>query len=165
MGAHRAVELRAMTARFAFAPLAGLLLLLGASACAPKPADFSSCPASKPAFEVMDSFMTAFNAKDMTALEKTFHFPNMRISVYPLHVLTGPGQQEDVFGILTAEGWARSAWIDRTIVQCDPTKAHMLATFARYRADGSEYARYDGLYIIELRDDFWGITARSTFAP
>ena len=41
----------------------------------------------------------------------------------------------------------------------------MLATFARYHPDGSEYARYDGLYIIENRDGFWGITARSSFAP
>jgi hypothetical protein len=113
----------------------------------------------------MDKFMAAFNAKDMASLEATFHFPHVRISMYPLHVLTGPGQQEDVFGILAAEGWARSAWTGRTIVQCDPTKAHMLATFARYRADGAEYARYDGLYIVELRDGFWGITARSTFAP
>jgi hypothetical protein len=154
-----------MTARFTLASFAWAFVLLGASACAPKPADFSSCPASKPALQVMDSFMAAFNAKDMTTLEKTFHFPNMRISVYPLHVLTGPGQQEDVFAILGEEGWDHSAWTSRTIVQCDPNKAHMLATFARYHADGSEYSRYDGLYIIELRDGFWGITARSTFAP
>ena len=39
------------------------------------------------------------------------------------------------------------------------------ATFARLRADGAEYARYDGLYIVENRDGFWGITTRSTFAP
>ena len=141
------------------------LLFAAASACAPKAEDFSSCPAAKPAYEVMDKFMAAFNAKDMAALEATFHFPHIRISMYPLKVLTAPGQQEDVFGILGQENWARSAWTDRRIVQCDPSKAHMLATFARYHPDGSEYARYDGLYIIELRDGFWGVTARSTFAP
>jgi hypothetical protein len=151
-----------MNLRLAFPLLGALLALAG---CAPKADDFSSCPASAPAREVMDKFMTAFNAKDMPALEATFHFPHIRISMYPLKVLTAPGQQEDVFGILAAEGWARSAWTSRTIVQCDPSKAHMLATFARFKANGSEYARYDGLYIIELRDGFWGITARSTFAP
>jgi len=115
--------------------------------------------------EVMQTFITAFNAKDMPALEKTFHFPHMRIATYPLHVLTGPGQQDDVFGNLASEGWARSRWDDLTIVQCGKDKAHILATFARLHADGTEYARYDGLYIVESRDGFWGITARSTFAP
>ena len=142
-----------------------LFLLLGVSACAPMGADFSSCAASKPTMQVMDTFMTAFNAKDMKALEATFHFPHLRIASYPLQVLTGPGQQDDVFGTLAAEGWARSAWDKREIVQCSETKAHILASFARFRADGMEYSHYDGLYVIELRDGFWGITARSTFAP
>ena len=145
--------------------LAAAIAAVALAACTPKTDDFSSCPASAPALEVMDRFMTAFNAKDMAAVEKTFHFPHMRISVYPLHVLNGPGEQEDVFASLATENWARSAWLDRKIVQCDKQKAHMLATFARYQPDGSEYARYDGLYIIENRDGFWGITARSSFAP
>jgi hypothetical protein len=146
-------------------------LALGLAACAPSPAtgqpakDYSACPGAKPAMDVMQSFIAAFNAKDMAALEKTFHFPHMRIAAYPLHVLTGPGQQDDVFGNLAAEGWAKSRWDDLAIVQCGPEKAHIVATFARLRADGAEYARYDGLYIVENRDGFWGITARSTFAP
>ncbi len=164
MGAHGTLELRAVKLVRTF--IAGLALSL--AACAPRPAAdaaFQSCPAYQHAFEVTDAFMTAFNAKDMTALEKTFHFPHLRIASYPLGVLTAPGQQDDVFGNLAEEGWARSGWAQRSIIQCSPTKAHMLATFARYKADGTEYARYDGLYIIELRDGFWGITARSTFAP
>lgn len=148
-----------------------LLIALALEGCAPKTAtaaaakDFSTCPAAKPAMEVMDTFMTAFNAKDMPALEKTFHFPHMRIAAYPLTVWTGPGQQDDVFGNLASEGWARSRWDERTIVQCGKDKAHIIATFARIHPDGTEYAKYDGLYVIELRDGFWGITVRSTFAP
>jgi hypothetical protein len=143
------------------------IIALSLAACAPKPAaaDFSACAAAKPAMEVTDRFMTAFNAKDMGRLEATFHFPHIRIASYPLSVLTGPGQQDDVFGTLAAEGWSRSDWADRKIIQCSPTKAHMTAAFVRYHANGEAYARYDGLYIIELRDGFWGITARSTFAP
>jgi hypothetical protein len=162
MGHHWQVELRPMKLRIAIALLA---VLAASAACAPKEDNFASCPASAPAQQVMDTFMTAFNAKDMVALEKTFHFPHIRISMYPLKVLNAPGEQEDVFASLAEENWARSAWLERRIVQCDPKKAHMLATFARYHADGSEYARYDGLYIIEHRDGFWGITARSSFAP
>src|SRR6185436_95003 len=91
--------------------LAALLL----ADCAPKPAhaaarDFSLCPAAKPAMAVMDRFLAAFNAKDMPGLETTFHFPHMRIASYPLTVWTGPGQQDDVFGNLASEGWARSRW-------------------------------------------------------
>ncbi len=148
-----------------------ILLSLALADCAPKAAqaaatqDFSTCPAAQPAMEVTDRFLAAFNAKDMTALERAFHFPHMRIASYPLVVWTGPGQQDDVFGSLASEGWARSRWDKRTIVQCGKEKAHIIATFARLKADGTEYAKYDGLYVIELRDGFWGITARSTFAP
>lgn len=148
--------------------LAALLMLAG---CAPTdvqaaaPNDFATCAGAKPAMAVLDNFVTAFNAKDMVALEKTFHFPHMRIASYPLHVLTGPGQQDDVFGNLASEGWASSRWDERTIIQCGADKAHITASFGRLHADGAEYARYEGLYIIENRDGFWGITARSTFAP
>ena len=125
----------------------------------------ADCPSSKPALEVMDRFMAGFNAKDMTALEATFHFPHLRLASYPIQVLTGLGQQDDIFGQLAAEGWARSGWEKRTIIQCSAEKAHIAATFARFHADGSEYSHYDGLYVVEFRDGFWGITARSTFAP
>ena len=154
--------------RTLFPALAALLMLTN---CAPKdahaaaPNAFANCAGAKPAMAVLDSFVAAFNAKDMAALEKTFHFPHMRIASYPLHVLTGPGQQDDVFGNLASEGWASSRWDERTIIQCGADKAHITASFGRLHADGAEYARYEGLYIIENRDGFWGITARSTFAP
>ena len=139
--------------------------------CAPKPEpaaalpDVSACAAAQPAMVVMDKFLAAFNAKDTPGFEATFHYPHMRIASYPLQVLTAPGQQDDIFGNLAAEGWAKSRWDARTIVQCSAEKAHILATFGRLHADGTEYAKYDGLYVIELRDGFWGITVRSTFAP
>lgn len=151
--------------------LLGLVVPFALGACAPKPEtaaallDFSACAAAKPAMGVMDTFLAAFNRKDMAGLEATFHFPHMRIASYPLHVLTGPGQQDDVFGTLASENWGSSRWDARTIVQCGKDKAHIIATFARLHPDGTEYAKYDGLYVIELRDGFWGITARSTFAP
>jgi hypothetical protein len=148
-----------------------LVTLLALGACAPRPEpatslpDLSACAAAKPAMDVMDTFLTAFNAKDMVGLEATFHYPHMRIASYPLQVLTGSGQQDDVFGSLAAEDWGSSRWDARTIVQCGKDKAHIIATFARLHPDGTEYATYDGLYVVELRDGFWGITTRSTFAP
>ena len=117
-----------------------LTLALSLAACAPRPEptpaakDLSACAGAKPAMDVMQAFITAFNAKDMAAMEATFHFPHMRIAAFPLHVLTGPGQQDDVFGNLASEGWARSRWDDLTLVQCGADKAHILATFARLHA-------------------------------
>lgn len=152
-------------------PALSFTLALCLVACAPRPEqanaakDFPACAGAEPALGVMQSFITAFNAKDTPAMEKTFHFPHMRIASYPLQVLTGPGQQDDIFGNLASEGWANSRWDDLAIVQCGADKAHIVATIARLRADGAEYARYEGLYIVENRDGFWGITARSTFAP
>jgi hypothetical protein len=162
--------------------LALLAAALGLAACAPAPApnpashepeasasapapDVHDCPAYAQAMQVTDAFMAAFNAKDMAALERTFHFPHMRLASYPIQVLTAPGQQDDVFGRLASEGWDHSGWADRRVVQCSESKAHLTATFVRYKADGAEYARYDGLYVIELREGRWGITVRSTFAP
>jgi hypothetical protein len=146
-----------------FALFAVLLALAGCVSVAPE--DFSACPAFAPAIAVTEKFLSAFNAKDMTALEKTFHFPHMRIGSYPINVLTGPGQQDDVFGNLAPEGWDHSAWKSLKVIQCSPTKAHITGTFVRYRKDGTAYAQFDGLYIVELRDGYWGITARSSFAP
>ena len=151
--------------RFTAVLIAAALVASGCSETRSAEKDFSSCAAYKPAFEITDRFMQAFNAKDMAGLEKTFHFPHIRLSEYPIHVLTAPGQQEDVFGLLKDEGWSRSDWAHRHIIQCSPTKAHMLATFERFKADGTQYASYEGLYVIELRDGYWGITMRSTFAP
>lgn len=148
-----------------------LIVPLVLGACAPKPEpvavlpDFSACAAASPAMEVMDRFLAAFNAKDTPRFEATFHYPHMRIASYPLQVLTGPGQQDDIFGSLAAEDWGSSRWDARTIVQCSADKAHIIATFARLHPDGTAYAAYDGLYVVELRDGFWGITTRSTFAP
>ena len=152
------------------ASLLCLIVPLALAGCAPRPdpaatlPDFSACAAAKPALAVMDTFLAAFNKKDMAGLEATFHYPHIRIASYPLQVLTGPGQQDDVFGSLAAEDWGSSRWDARTIVQCGKDKAHIIATFARLHPDGTEYAKYDGLYVIELRDGFWGITTRSTFA-
>jgi hypothetical protein len=151
--------------------LLSLVAPFALAGCAPRPdpaaalPDFSACAAAKPAMEVMDKFLAAFNAKDTPGFEATFHYPHMRIASYPLQVLTGPGQQDDIFGNLATEDWAKSRWDARTIVQCSQDKAHILATFGRLHADGTEYAKYDGLYVVELRDGFWGITVRSTFAP
>lgn len=165
---------RAMNKRDPLAALAVLLATL-TSACASMSyntgsydagdSQFASCPAYKPAYEVTDAFMTTFNSKDAEAWGKVFHFPSVRIASGNVRIINGPQDLESSFPALAAQGWDRSDWAMRKVVQCDATKAHMLTTFVRYRADGSEMSRFNSLYIVENKDGRWALTARSSFAP
>jgi hypothetical protein len=124
-----------------------------------------SCAAYKPAFEVTDKFMETFNSRDAQQWATTFNFPSVRLASGKTVVLNSAADLENSFGRLEATGWDHSAWAARRVVQCEPTKAHMLTTFVRYRKDGSVLSKFDSLYIVELRNGKWGITGRSSFAP
>lgn len=126
---------------------------------------FASCPAYAPAYQVTDEFMRTFNTKDAEAWGRTFHFPSVRIASGNVRIINGPQDLESGFATLGAQGWDRSAWASREVVQCGPEKAHMLTTFVRYRADGSEMSRFNSLYIVEFKNGRWALTARSSFAP
>jgi hypothetical protein len=148
---------------------ASVFAVLTLAACATQPisndAAFTSCPAYAPAYKVTDRFMETFNARDQEAHEETYHFPHIRIASGNVAIIPNAGTERDTFPRLIATGWDRSAWAERRIVQCDATKAHMLTTFIRYRADGSELSRFNSLYIVEFKNDRWAITGRSSFAP
>jgi hypothetical protein len=143
--------------------------VLALTACATQPASndaaFTACPAYKPAYDVTDRFMETFNARDQATHEETYHFPHIRIASGNVAIIPNAGTERDTFPRLIATGWDRSAWAERRIVQCDATKAHMLTTFIRYRADGSELSRFNSLYIVEFKTNRWAITGRSSFAP
>jgi hypothetical protein len=149
------------------------LLALTLSACATLPGragsesdrEFASCPAYAPAYAVTGEFMKTFNARDQAAHEGTYHFPHIRIASGNVTIIPNAGTERNTFPNLIAQGWDHSAWASRRIVQCGPTKAHMLTNFVRYRADNSILSQFDSLYIIEFKNGKWGITGRSSFAP
>jgi hypothetical protein len=128
-------------------------------------AQFASCPAYQAAYDVTDEFMRTFNTKDAAAWGATFHFPSVRIASGNVRIINGPADLENSFTTLEAQGWHHSAWAARKVVQCGPTKAHMLTTFVRYRADNSVLSQFDSLYIVEFKNNRWALTARSSFAP
>lgn len=141
--------------------------LLGACAttsAARSDAQFASCPAYAPAYQVTDDFMRTFNSRNPEAWAATFHFPSVRIASGNVRIINSAADL-DPFGNLEAGGWHHSDWSRREVVQCGPTKAHMLTTFTRYRADGSVLSQFDSLYIVEFKNNRWGLTARSSFAP
>ncbi len=119
------------------------------------------------AMEVLDSFMKAFNARDILALERTLHFPHYRIASGGVSVLERAGTRPDAFDRFTAStpGWHHSAWKQRRVIHSGPSKVHVDTQFVRYREDGSVVATFDSIYIVTKQDGRWGIKGRSSFAP
>jgi hypothetical protein len=144
------------------------VLILAACVATPGAAtdiELATCPAYQPAYDVTDEFMRTFNTKDAEAWGATFHFPSVRIASGNVRIIESAADLEDSFSRLEATGWHHSAWAARKVVQCGPTKAHMLTTFVRYRADNSVLSQFDSLYIVEFKNGRWALTARSSFAP
>jgi hypothetical protein len=67
--------------------------------------------------------------------------------------------------LIAGEAWDHSKWDSLQIVQSSPNKVHIAVEFSRYHADGTKYASYPSLYVVEQVDGRWGVRARSSFAP
>jgi hypothetical protein len=124
--------------------------------------------ANAEALKVMDSFMAAFNKRDQAAWADTLLFPHVRfasgkVAIYPDRDAFIAGNQIDK--LIDKEGWDHSAWDSMQVVQSSPDKVHITVAFSRYHKDGTKYASYPSLYIVERVDGRWGIRARSSFAP
>lgn len=115
----------------------------------------------------LDRFMDAVNAHDVAAMEREMHFPHVRIAAGAIVTYAAPGSNPlDLFERLQREdGWHRSAWISKTIVQGDDKKVHVAVRYARLRRDDSLIGDYYFLYILTHRDGRWGVLARSSFGP
>lgn len=115
----------------------------------------------------LDRFMNAVNAGDVLAMEREMHFPHARIADDKVVTYAAPGSNPlDLFQRLRRDdGWHRSHWLGKTVVQGDARKVHAAVRYARLRGDGSVIGEYDSLYILTFRDGRWGIQARSSFGP
>jgi len=115
--------------------------------------------------KTLDQFMAAWNARDLAAYEKTFHFPHFRLASGNMRVLERPGlQAADLFQRMTSRGWHHSKWDHRKIVHATKDKIHVDTKFTRYRADGSVIGSYESLYILTFEGGRWGVKMRSSFA-
>jgi hypothetical protein len=131
------------------------------------PAKAGDSAAEAAAMKVLDSFMTAFNARDVAAFEATLHFPHYRIASGDVSVLRDPRTLPELFERFVAAmpSWDHSAWERRKVIHSGPDKVHIDTRFTRFQADGSVIASYDSLYIVTKQDGRWGVLARSSFAP
>src|SRR5262245_16410198 len=70
------------------------------------------------AMKLLDEYMAAWNSKDVTAWERTFHFPHYRLASGKMTVLERPGQQDEarLWQRMAASGWHHSKWDRRSIV-------------------------------------------------
>ncbi len=146
--------------------LTGLALLASLLLCGPSVAKEST--PEQHAMQVLDAFMTAFNARDEVAWTDTLHFPHLRVAsgVTRLDPSAEAMRESFDFEQFSAQfDWHHSAWLSRRVIQSGPEKVHVAVRFARYREDGSVSAEFDSLYIVALRQGRWAVAGRSSFAP
>lgn len=117
------------------------------------------------AMKCLDDFMTAFNARDIEAWQKTFNFPSVRLASGTLAIIDRDYHKPEMFGRGALTEWDHSAWERRNVIHAGDDKVHIDTCFARYRADGSLLGRFDSIYVVTREDGHWGVKARSSFAP
>lgn len=117
------------------------------------------------ALQVLDDFMTAFNARDLAAWERTFNFPSVRLASNSLVILNAGDHSPRMFEQGALADWHHSAWQRRTVIHAGEDKVHLDTRFTRYRADGSVIGGFDSIYVVTCESGHWGVKARSSFAP
>ena len=121
--------------------------------------------AIKKAMACLDDFMAAFNARDLSAWEKTFNFPSVRLASNTLVVIEPGYHQPGMFERGALSEWDHSAWDRREVIHAGPDKVHIDTRFSRHRADGSLIGGFDSIYVVTCEDGHWGVKGRSSFAP
>lgn len=115
----------------------------------------------------IEAFFKAFNARDDEALKRTLHYPHVRINeAGGVNVWKDASEANTNFdGLTRSEGWARSSLDSVVMRQNDAIKVHFEVAFSRYKADGTNYASHQSLWIVTQKDGQWAVQARSSFAP
>lgn len=117
------------------------------------------------AIKLLDSFMAAFNARDVEAFEKTFNFPSIRLASGKLVTLNKGDMTPERFTTGALAEWDHSAWERRKVIHAGEDKVHVDTRFTRYRKDGSVIGGFDSIYVITKENGHWGVKIRSSFAP
>jgi hypothetical protein len=99
--------------------------------------------AAAAAMAVLDEFMRAFNARDMSGWSATLNYPHVR------------------FASATVTVWPTRA----DFAAQSPDKVHVSTLFQRYNAANEIIGTYQSLYIVTKIDGRWGVQARSSMAP
>jgi len=117
------------------------------------------------AMACLDAFMEAFNARDVEAWDRTFHFPSVRLASGTLTIINAGDHRPEMFSRGALADWDHSAWERRAIIHAGADKVHIDTRFTRYRQDGSVMGGFDSIYVVTREHGRWGVKARSSFAP
>ena len=126
--------------------------------------------AAAAAMVVLDEFMRAFNARDMSGWSATLNYPHVRfasgtVTVWPTRADHFPECIRSDAYALAGIGWDHSHWLRREVVLASPEKVHVSTLFQRYNAANEIIGTYQSLYIVTKVDGRWGVQARSSMAP
>ena len=115
------------------------------------------------AMQVLDSFMTSFNARNMEEWSETLNYPHVRFA--GSKVTKEEYSAIDIFERLASTGWHHSAWLSRKVILVSENKVHISTIFERYDENNNPLKQYQSLYIVTNKDGHWGVQARSSLAP
>ena len=119
------------------------------------------------AMQVLDSFMTSFNARNMEEWSETLNYPHVRFAGSKVTVWDTNEEYSaiDIFERLASTGWHHSAWLSRKVILVSENKVHISTIFERYDENNNPLKQYQSLYIVTNKDGHWGVQARSSLAP
>ena len=119
------------------------------------------------AMQVLDSFMTSFNTRNMEEWSETLNYPHVRFAGSEVTVWDTKEEYSaiDIFERLASTGWHHSAWLSRKVILVSENKVHISTIFQRYDENNNPLKQYQSLYIVTSKDGHWGVQARSSLAP
>ena len=119
------------------------------------------------AMQVLDSFMTSFNARNMEEWSETLNYPHVRFAGSEVTLWNTKEEYSaiDIFERLASTGWYHSAWLSRKVILVSKNKVHISTIFQRYDENNNPLKQYQSLYIVTNKDGHWGVQARSSLAP
>ncbi|MBL4681971.1 MAG: hypothetical protein JKY88_14770 [Pseudomonadales bacterium] len=118
------------------------------------------------ALNVVNEYMDCWNARDISGLDSTLHFPHIRIASGRVHTIERGVHDDQFFQKFIAQtAWEYSLWDYRHAIQSTSDKVHFAVQFTRYQKDAKAIGVYPSMWIVTKIKEQWGIQARSSFAP
>lgn len=119
------------------------------------------------AIKAVEAYFKAFNAEDGETIRTLLHYPHVIIADRRVIIMHDSSEFISFSkGLSKREGWHHSTLDSLKSVHTSEEKVHFTIEFSRYKADGTRYASYNGIWIMTKEGgDHWGLLARSIYLP